>query len=126
MRGVADFEPDYTSSYFILRETIKLPPSLRRQVWPHLGRWRQVHLDLPGAGTGEVVEPNLAAGGFLELLDKLRDVFLQDFIFIRQNHLCHPIFRDSLFATAEYATFATAVKVAADTLRYEDPHLVAI
>lgn len=75
MRGMADFEPDYGSSYFVPRETVKPPPTLRRRVWPQLDRWREAHLDLPGAT--EVVEPNLAAGGFLELLDKLRDVFLQ-------------------------------------------------
>jgi len=44
-------------------------------VWPDLDRWRAAHLELPEAT--EKVEPNLAAGGFLELLDRLRDVFLQ-------------------------------------------------
>ena len=74
MRGVADFKPDYALNYFIPRETVKPPLSLRQRIWPQLDRWRQAHLVLPGAT--EVVEPNLAAGGFLELLDKLRDVFL--------------------------------------------------
>ena len=124
MRGVADFEPDYASNYFVPRETIKPPPSLRRQVWPQLDRWREAHLDLPGAT--EVVEPNLAAGGFLELLDKLRDVFLQDSVFLRQDHPSHPLFRDALFASPEYASFAIAVLAAADTFCHEDPHLVAI
>jgi hypothetical protein len=36
------------------------------------------------------------------------------------------MFCDALFATAEYAAFATAVEAATDTLRYEDPHLVTI
>jgi CBS domain containing-hemolysin-like protein len=36
------------------------------------------------------------------------------------------IFRDALFATAEYAAFATAVEAATDTLRHEDVYLVAI
>jgi hypothetical protein len=98
--------------------------SLRQQVWPQLERWRQAHLDLPG--NTEVVEPNLAAGGFLELLDKLRDVFLQDSVFVRRDHPHHPLFHDALFASPEYASFATAVLAAADTLRHEDPHLVAI
>jgi hypothetical protein len=75
MRGVVDLEPDYASSYFVPRGTIVPPLSLRRRVWPQLDPWRQAHLNLPGAA--EVVEPNLAAGGFLELLEKLRDVFLQ-------------------------------------------------
>src|SRR5258706_596512 len=80
MRGMADFDPDYASSYFVPRETVEPPPSLRRQVWPQLDRWRDAHLDLPGAT--EVVDLNLAAGGFLELLNKLRDVFLQVIILI--------------------------------------------
>lgn len=74
MRGQADFEPAYASSYFIARD-IRPPERLRRMVWPDLDRWRAAHLELPEAT--EKVEPNLAAGGFLELLDKLRDVFLQ-------------------------------------------------
>ncbi len=124
MRGMADFEPDYASNYFVPRETIKPLPSLRRRMWPQLNRWREAHLDLPGAS--EAVDPNLAAGGFLELLDKLRDVFLQDSVFIRRSYPHHPIFWDALFATAEYATFATAVEAAVDTLCHKDPHLVAI
>lgn len=124
MRGMADFEPDYASNYFIPRDTVKPPSSLRRRVWPQLDRWRQAHLDLPGAV--DIVEPNLAAGGFLELLDKLRDVFLQDSVFLQQEFPNHPIFRDALFGTAEYAIFAAAVLAAADTLQHEDPHLVAI
>jgi hypothetical protein len=91
---VADFEPDYRLNYFIPRETVKPARSLRQRVWPQLDRWRQAYLGLPGAT--EAVEPNLAAGGFLELLDKLRDVFLQDSVFVRRDHPDHPLFRDTL------------------------------
>lgn len=75
MRGVADFDPDYASAYFIPRETVSPPQSLRRRVWPELDRWLDAHLGRPGAT--ETVDPNIAAGGHLQLLDKLRDVFLQ-------------------------------------------------
>jgi Centromere DNA-binding protein complex CBF3 subunit, domain 2 len=124
MRGMADFEPDYASNYFIPRGTVKPALSLRQRVWPQLDRWRQAHLSSPDAT--EVVEPNLAAGGFLELLDKLRDVFLQDSVFLRRDHPHHPLFCEPVFASPEYASFATAVLAAADTVRHEDPHLVAI
>jgi Centromere DNA-binding protein complex CBF3 subunit, domain 2 len=107
IRGVADFEPDYPSNYFIPQETVKPARSLRQRAT-------------------EAVEPNLAASGFLELLDKLRDVFLQDSVFVRRDHLDHPLFRDVLFTGPKYASFTTAVLAAADTLRHEDPHLVAI
>ena len=74
MHGQADFKPAYPSSYFLAQDIEPLD-SLRRLVWPNLDRWWAAHLELPEAT--EIVEPNLAAGGFLELLDKLRDVFLQ-------------------------------------------------
>jgi hypothetical protein len=74
MRGQADFEPAYASSYFLARD-IQPPERFRRRVWPDLDRWQAAHLELPEAT--EKVEPNLAAGGFLELLNRLRDVFLQ-------------------------------------------------
>ncbi|KAN0086483.1 hypothetical protein V8E54_000171 [Elaphomyces granulatus] len=65
MRGRADFEPAFPSSYdtsdFLARD-VQPPESFRR-----------MHI----LGT-EKVEPNLAAGAFLELLDRLRDVLLQD------------------------------------------------
>ena len=75
IRGVADFEPDYASSYFLPRAAVQPPSSLLRRVWPELDRWREAHLELPGAT--EKVTPNLAAGAFLELLERLRAVFLQ-------------------------------------------------
>ena len=75
MRGVADFDPEYASSYFIPRDTVRPPLHLRQQVWPDLDGWRVAHLEL--SSTTEKVTPNLAAGGFLELLDRLHDVLLQ-------------------------------------------------
>ena len=114
MRGIADFEPDYASNYFIPRETVKPLASLCRQVWPQLDRWRQAHLSLPKAS--EVVKPNLAASGFLELLNKLQDVFLQDSVFLRRDFPSHPLFQDALFTSLEYTSFTTTVLAAVDTL----------
>ena len=62
MRGQADFEPTFSSNYAASGES-------------STDRWRAAHLELPEAT--ERVESNLAAGAFLELLDRLRDVLLQ-------------------------------------------------
>jgi len=75
MRGVADFDPDYAGSYFLPRETCIPPPSLLRRVWPDLDRWLAAHQGLSDAT--EVVDTNRAARNFLELLARLRVVFLQ-------------------------------------------------
>jgi hypothetical protein len=75
MRGVADFDPDYAGSYFLSRETCLPPPSLLRRVWPDLNRWLAAHQSLSDAT--EVVDTNRTARNFLELLARLRVVFLQ-------------------------------------------------
>jgi len=87
MRGQADFEPAYASSYFLARD-IQPPERLRQLVWPDLNHWRAAHLQLPEAT--EEVEPNLATGGFLELLDRLRDVFLQVIIALSFGYFVIP------------------------------------
>jgi hypothetical protein len=76
MRGIADFDPEWPTSYFLPREAVAPPAMLLCRVWPDLDRWHAAHLEQ--AGAIEQVEPNLAAGGFLELLQRLRSVFLQD------------------------------------------------
>jgi hypothetical protein len=103
MRGQADFEPAYASSYFLARD-IPPPECLRQRVWPDLDRWRAAHLELPEAT--EKVEPNLAAGGFLELLDRLRDVFLQ--VSTTLSHVCFITSFTILFAEA-LANFYIAI-----------------
>ncbi len=75
MRGIVDFEPDYPGAYFLPRETVIPPVALQRRVWPALDGWLAAHLDRPEAT--EKVDLNRAAGAFLELLEKLRVVFLQ-------------------------------------------------
>ncbi len=74
MRGVADFSPEYESSYHCPCEEVKPPESLRRRVWPALDCWKNAHLT---RGDDVDVDQDIAAGGFLSLLDRLRDVFLQ-------------------------------------------------
>ena len=74
MQGIADFEPDWPLTYHITQD-VTPPPALAHHVWPQLDSWHAAHHQLPLA-TVEV-EPNLAAGGFLELLLKLQSVFLQ-------------------------------------------------
>ena len=71
---------EWASSYFMPRETVQPPPLLLGRVWPDLDRWQAVYLERPDAC--KQVEPNLAAGGFLELLQRLHSVFLQVYISI--------------------------------------------
>jgi hypothetical protein len=124
MRGIADFDPDWSSSYYLPRETVCPPPALLSRVWPDLDRWQAAHLER--ADATERVEPNLAAGGFLELLQRLRAVFLQDSVLWRIEFPGHPIFRDPLFETAEYKAFELDIRGSITAAVEEDPHSIAI
>jgi hypothetical protein len=124
MRGIADFDPEWPTSYFLPREAVAPPATLLCQVWPDLDRWHAAHLEQ--AGAIEQVEPNLAAGGFLELLQRLRSVFLQDSVLWRQEFPRHPIFQDPLFQTADYQAFELSVRGALALAVDEDPHSLAI
>ncbi|KAL2141917.1 hypothetical protein VTI28DRAFT_1802 [Corynascus sepedonium] len=66
MRATADFEPTWAGSYHVPRATVQPEPWLRSQIWPQLDRWRDFEAD------------DKATGAVIELLNWLRDVFLQD------------------------------------------------
>lgn len=67
----------YAFSPFLPSSKTFLPfaPSPLHKVWPGLDRWLDASFERPG--TTEWVEENVATGAFLELLEKLRMVFLQ-------------------------------------------------
>jgi hypothetical protein len=49
MCGIADFDLEWASSYFLPWETIQPPPLLLRRVWPDLDRWQAAYLERPDA-----------------------------------------------------------------------------
>ncbi|KAM4064097.1 centromere DNA-binding protein complex CBF3 subunit [Hirsutella rhossiliensis] len=94
MRAVADFDPEWSGSYFV-----------------------------PGPPSG--VEQNMAAGAFLELLEWLREVLLQDAVFLRESYPDHPIFQDPVFSCPEFEAFASKVQDTC-TRDHEDSHTTVI
>lgn len=72
---MADFEPDFVSSYFLCREIVLSLFSLFCKVWLEFDCWLNAYLKRPG--TTKKIEQNLAAKAFLKLLDKLRIVLRQ-------------------------------------------------
>ena len=71
MRSVADFDAAWAGSYFVPRATVGPQSSLRVQIWPGLDRWIAAHKN-PGSAEAVSlggIEPYMAAGAFLELLE---------------------------------------------------------
>ncbi|KAM4067516.1 transcriptional activator of glycolytic enzymes domain-containing protein [Hirsutella rhossiliensis] len=87
------------------------------EVWPQLDKWKEAHSS-PFLDLG--VEQNMAAGAFLELLEWLREVLLQDAVFFRESYPDHPIFQDPVFSCPEFEAFAS--KVHTCTRDHEDSH----
>ncbi|KAM4061545.1 centromere DNA-binding protein complex CBF3 subunit [Hirsutella rhossiliensis] len=102
MRAVADFDPEWSGSYFVPRATAHSSP------FSDLG-----------------VEQNMAAGAFLELLEWLREVLLQDAVFLRESYPDHPIFQDPVFSCPEFEAFASKVQDTC-TRDHEDSHTTVI
>ncbi len=122
MRAVADFDPEWSGSYFVPRAAVRPPVVLLVQVWPQLDKWKEAH-GSPLSDFG--VEQNMAAGAFLELMEWLREVLLQDAVFLRESYPDHPLFQDPVFACPEFAAFASKVRNTCATA-HEDSHSTVI
>jgi hypothetical protein len=93
MRAAADFEPAWAGSYHVPRATVQPEPWLRSQIWPQLDGWGSFEAD------------DKATGAFIELLHWLRDVLLQDAVFLIAKYPGHPVFRDPLFQSPQFNAF---------------------
>jgi hypothetical protein len=126
LRTMAGFNPEDHGNYYIPRATISPPESLVRALWPWVDTWLSwfnrddldkdkgidPELDLPPRppliqkGIQQIDEKDLAAQGFLRLLDQLRTVILQDSVFLQAEIPTHEIWDHSLFQRPDYKQFA--------------------
>jgi len=113
MRAAADFEPAWAGSYHVPRATVQPEPWLRSQIWPQLDGWGGFEAD------------DKATGAFIELLHWLRDVLLQDAVFLIAKYPGHPVFRDPVFYSPQFNAFAVKVREAAQEA-FEDDRATAI
>jgi hypothetical protein len=68
MRAVADFDPEWSGSYFIARSTAKPPGRLLARVFPGLVYWKEKHDAPESSPFAATVQQDKAAGALLELL----------------------------------------------------------
>lgn len=120
MRALAGFDPSDTRSYFVPRATIKPPRKLLCQIWPELDAWITAFKNPEESG----VETTMAADGFLELLTWLREVVLQDAVDMRKHFPTHPIFREPVFHTAEFESFAELVTKVCEEAPIQSYHAI--
>ncbi|KAJ8537451.1 hypothetical protein ON010_g13147 [Phytophthora cinnamomi] len=108
---LAGFEPA-RGSVFVVRASVDPPVALERQVFPQVEGWQE-------AINTEAAEQSIASGGFLELLQYLRKVVLQDAVLLQDIVPNHPIWKHSIFASQQFKIFKQKAKQHLSTL--EDP-----
>ncbi|ETO67568.1 hypothetical protein F444_15520 [Phytophthora nicotianae P1976] len=111
MRTLAGFDSS-RGSYFVARASAEPPQCLLRQIFPQLEMWQQALAD----GNAE---QSIAAGGFLDLLQYLRTVILQDAIFLQDLNPSHPLWRHHIFQSHEFAQYKNQASAAISAM--EDP-----
>jgi len=125
LRTMAGFKPGDHKNYYLPRAAINPPESLVRALWPWVDAWlvwfqqedactkdMDPILDLPPlpplvqAGKQHVDTNDLAAQGFLKLLQQLRTVLLQDAVFLQIEMPSHSMWKHPLFQRSDFKQFA--------------------
>jgi hypothetical protein len=101
MRRMAG-HPDQKGCFEISRAATKPPDELLTMIWPELDQWTDRF------GPDKIND--LAASGFCELLRQLREVILQDSVFLKETFPDHFIWSHAVFQHPAYTTFAQRVK----------------
>jgi len=135
MRSMAGFSPSIQANFYLPRAKTLPPQSLEQAVWPLVDEWlawfdSHANSNDGGGGGGdedgevkkgspvragesedEADGRDLAAQGFLRLLQQLRIILLQDSVIMRQEFPDHPIWTDPVFEQDDYRVFAKDVEL---------------
>ena len=116
MRIVSGFS-SALGDYFLPRAAHEPPERLQRQLWPWIEEWEARFETRArsryGWADGGLDEDDLAADGFLKLLQHLRTVLLQDLAVLQPRYPSLPFYAYPPFQGPEWAAFAATVQASA-------------
>lgn len=132
VRSMAGFNPSGKGNYYLPRAKVLPPASLVREIWPWVDEWLawldDESIEQPPAGSAlpdeEEDRHDLAAQGFLRLLQQLRTILLQDSVFLRREFPEHPLWNHPVFVRQDYQEFAREVELSA--MNVEEPEEIQI
>lgn len=106
-------------SYHLPRATIQPPESLRCQIFPFLDAW-EARFQQRAAGkeakAGGLDQDDTAGQAFIALLQRLRDVLLQDLAVMQYEYHYLPHYKQPFAAHPDWRPFAKAVRLANKSL----------
>jgi hypothetical protein len=118
MRVIAGF-PGVLGHYHLRRAGVKPPKALKDQIWPWVDSWLERYKACIVSGCsfadGGLDSCDLAGKAFLELLDWLRDILLQDAAVLQHRFPLFPLWRHPVFSHPAWRSFADDVLVAHNT-----------
>jgi hypothetical protein len=97
MRALAGFEPS-RDGFFLDRASVEPPDTLQQLVFPAVEEWQ-------AKMTSGACEQSIAGGGFLELLQYLRVMLLEDAVVLQEDMPLHPMWKHPIFRSDEYRKF---------------------
>lgn len=141
LRGMAGFSPSIPGNFYLPRAKVQPPRSLEQALWPWVDEWlawfdSNLEADDTDDDTAEGEEEyesyydddddtqDLAAQGFLRLLQQLRIILLQDSVIMRKEFPDHPMWTDPIFQRDDYLAFARDVELS--LLDVEEPEEIQI
>jgi hypothetical protein len=107
MRAMAG-HPRFIGCFEIPRAGVAPPDELLSMIWPDLDQWKGRF----GPELGQIQD--LAAMGFTDLLFSLREVILQDSVFLRKRFPRSPVWEHPVFQHPAYAEFAARMEGAVE------------
>jgi hypothetical protein len=115
LRTMAGFQPEAMGNYYLPRAKILPPESLVRALWPWVDQWLAWFRSdepegLPRQDMDHKDRDDMAAQGFLRLLDQFRTILLQDSVLLQPQFPKHPIWDDSIFIRDDYQEFARQLR----------------
>ena len=125
MRIVAGFSPS-AGDYFLARAAHEPPQALQRQLWPWIEEWEprfEARARRCCWAEGGLDEDDLAADGFLKLMQRLRTVLLQDLAILQPRYPSLPFFAHAPFFGPAWDEYSLAVRSDA-SLGTEPPSLL--
>jgi hypothetical protein len=118
MRVIAGFSGTI-GHYHLRRAGVKPPKALKGQLWPWVDSWLERYKACIVSGCsfadGGLDSCDLAGKTFLELLDWLRDILLQDAAVLQHRFPLFPLWRHPIFSHPAWRSFADDVLVAHNT-----------
>lgn len=119
MLSTATFDPQHPGSYFIPRANVTPPPSLMHQIWPELDDWKAAYNSNDQKYQGKRFKKTYAMGALLETLEWLREVILQDGVFMKRLFPKHPIFEHPVFNCKTFDRFSEEMDAQTTAMREE-------